>query len=65
MQENFTSIPTCPETLHGPREGGRLLGVRKRKQAGMGGTKWEMDRVSMEESAFTEEKGKGEGRKGK
>ena len=47
-----------PETLHGPWEG---EGIGRRKQAGMGGTKWEMDRVSMEELAFMEEEGKRKG----
>ena len=48
----------CPKHCTAPgREGGREKG----KQAGMGGTKWEMDRVSMEELAFMEEEGKRKG----
>ena len=60
----------CPK--HSTAPGRKEVG--KRKQAGMGGTKWEMDRVSMEELAFMEgeeeeeeeeEEGKRGSRKGK
>ena len=59
FQLRLVSFPDIARNIARP-----LGGREKGKQAGMGGTKWEMDRVSMEELAFMEEEGKRKEREG-